>query len=93
MDISLAKVTRLAVFVHPGQLKNGCVFLVALCDADEKYFEESYRMWKADKDAICLYDGPPQDLSGTPPLEGRLAALEARLASLESDCIGSRRFG
>ncbi len=71
MEIALVKVTRIVVFVHPGQLREGCIYLVTLCDAKEG-FEEYLKRWTDDADAICLYDGPPNVPGGKwqPPKGG-----------------------
>jgi hypothetical protein len=56
-EVVLKKVTRLAVFIHPGQLKEAGVYLVAFCDAQNGY-DKMVEQWKA-TGAICLYEGPP----------------------------------
>ena len=59
MGVALLTVNRVAVFVHPGQLKQGCIHLIAMCDA-EPGFDASVEAWSRDPETICLYDGPPQ---------------------------------
>jgi hypothetical protein len=56
--IPLVSVGHIVVFVNPGQLLAGRVELITLCDADP-LFELNVARWKS-RDAICLYDGPPQ---------------------------------
>lgn len=58
MSVPLVSVNRIAIFVHPGQLKQGVVHLITLHDADKEYFDESLAVWQQ-SGAICLYDGPP----------------------------------
>lgn len=57
MIVALAEITRIVVFVHVGQLKNGCIHLVTLHDADEG-FEHALKTWN-ESEAQCIYDGPP----------------------------------
>lgn len=59
MIIPLAEVTRIVVFVHPGQLESGNIFLVTFHDGYGK--EDLDYNLKVFKDAICLYDGPPKN--------------------------------
>jgi hypothetical protein len=56
-EIAITKVTRVVVFVHPGQLNAGYIHLVALCDA-QAHFEYTLDQYK-ELNAICVYDGPP----------------------------------
>lgn len=58
VSVPLVSVTRIVVFVHPGQLKQGVIHLITLCDADPEYFAAMMNQWSGTA-AICLYDGPP----------------------------------
>lgn len=58
--VPLIQITKLAVFVHPTELKNGRVQLIACHDAmGDKEFDKAVKVW-TDLNAICLYFGPPQ---------------------------------
>jgi hypothetical protein len=55
MLIPIADITEIAVFVHPGQLTSGYVFLVTFHNASPEYEQ----MLEQYKNAICIYKGPP----------------------------------
>jgi hypothetical protein len=86
MGVVLKEVNELAVFVDPGQLKEGCVYLVAFCDAQDRW-KESMEGWDTNG-AICLYRGPPQE-RGTPILEAVARLIESDPHSWSSRPCGT----
>lgn len=57
MIVKLAEITRIVIFVHVGQLRNGCIHLVTIHNGDDG-FEHALRTW-TESGAQCIYDGPP----------------------------------
>jgi hypothetical protein len=58
MDISIGKINRIVIFLHPESLANGSINLVTFHDSD-KNFDYFLKLWQEDERAICVYDGPP----------------------------------
>lgn len=76
MDVVISKINRIVVFIHPGQLKSGCIFLVTLADCHDS-FKDELKSWE-DSKAIKVYDGPPN--SGKSDWQGNVPKADPATA-------------
>jgi hypothetical protein len=60
--VPITTISRIVVFVHPGELRNGCVHLVCNHDGHGVDVLEGWMGEYRKSGALCLYDGPPQQL-------------------------------